>query len=156
MWILYGIVGYLTGLFISYTLGTNEHTHWVRTELDWLIPRDNHRLPLHTSKHSHVQEYVSLTCNKLVSFLSCTASCTKVWLLTICSLSPLCVSVSLFSPLSFSLPVSPPFHTRAHTHTLTHTLSLFLCLCMCNCSTPMCSCLIAGTAQSLSSARPVW
>eukprot|EP00038_Savillea_parva_P002322 m.113352 g.113352 ORF g.113352 m.113352 type:complete len:2116 (+) comp10798_c0_seq3:312-6659(+) len=59
VWILYGIVGYLTGLFISYTLGTNEHTHWVRTELDWLIPRDNHRLPLHTSKHSHVQEYCS-------------------------------------------------------------------------------------------------
>lgn len=40
-WVTLGIQGYLTGLFIETTLGTNEYRYQIQREIDWLLPREN-------------------------------------------------------------------------------------------------------------------
>lgn len=59
-WIIYGIIGYLTGLFLEYTFGMNEYKYYIEQELNWTIEHDHDRRePLSSKRHTHAMEHCS-------------------------------------------------------------------------------------------------
>jgi len=53
LWLLLGIAGYITGLFLQDLAGRNEYGNWLHEEQSFVCREDVHRLPLSSSQHGH-------------------------------------------------------------------------------------------------------